>query len=333
MKFFNRQLKTSSGFTLVELLLVISILAILSSLSLVVISGAQNDARRAATQSLLAQIDEILKQRMEDYEVRRIPFPLTDYTGVFVDENTDGIRNRIPDPTANPPIVAENEIERGYLREVRQRILADIINSEMPREFEDVAWRGSANFSDTNFPGPRFTDWLNDEIGNGFLSYGGQIQSLIEQDNLLVALQGRAPVLATRFQVPGSSNPDDYPDDSSEYLYRILQATDYEGTPAIDYLRGNSIGDTDGDGFPEIVDAWGNPLVFGLQVFDDDGNYVAGDIQISQVLFRNNGNEGLNPGQAGDAPAVQNLQIRILSTGGITVNDISDLDGAEIISN
>lgn len=319
MNFSNQQRKASgdqisaSGFTLVELLLVVSILAILSSLSLVVIAGAQTDARRAATQSLISQIDEILKQRMEDYEVRRTPFPLTEYTGVFVDDDGDGERNN-----------DENTIDREFLREVKQRILADVINAEMPREFTDVAWREDNN---TNFPGTvqddGLRDWLDEQINdNGFLIYGGNIPSLVQEENLLTSLQGRPPVLATRFQVLGSANPNNYPDNSSEYLYRILQATDYDGTPAIDYLRGNAIGDTDGDGFLEILDSWGNPMAFGFQVFDDDGNYVAGDMEISAILGAAP-NGGLAPGQNGDAPAVQNLQIRIVSTG----------DGGEVITN
>ena len=223
--------------------------------------------------------------------------------------------------------------------------MLDIINSEMPREFEDVAW-------DSNYPGrqgmdgiPRLAEWLRGEIDNGFLVYGGNIDSLFDQNDLLTTMQSRAPVLATRFQVPASTDPADYPDNSSEYLYRILQATDYDGTPAIDFLRGNSIDDTDGDGFLEIVDAWGNPLVFGFQVFDDDGNYVAGDLEISLVLDSANNaggvadNGGLNPGRPGNitnVPDLHNLQIRLLSTGGLRVNDendLNDLGGVEIISN
>jgi len=249
MTFSHRQRGT--GFTLIELLLVITILAILSSLALVVIGGAQNDARKAATQSRISQIHAMLQLRFEDYEVRRIPLRLFDYSGGYDNSN-----------------MAYYAIDRPAAQELKRRIVVEYINTEMPRDVGDVA---------TIFPTQRLAALLQADINQDKLIY-------IPDDsrNILIDLQERPPALATRFV--GSVYPDPplplpYPLEerirtSSEYLYLILQMTDYEGTPAIDFLGASAFGDTDNDGFFEIVDAFGNPMEFAIEMYDKNGTLM-----------------------------------------------------------
>ncbi|WP_164103375.1 type II secretion system protein [Candidatus Laterigemmans baculatus] len=49
---------------------------------------------------------------------------------------------------------------------------------------------------------------------------------------------------------------------SSELLYLILSTSSFNGISAIEAIPKRNIDDTDGDGMPEIVDAWGNPIHF-----------------------------------------------------------------------
>lgn len=49
---------------------------------------------------------------------------------------------------------------------------------------------------------------------------------------------------------------------SSELLYLILSTTSFNGISAIETIPKRNIRDTDEDGMPEIVDAWGNPIHF-----------------------------------------------------------------------
>ena len=48
----------------------------------------------------------------------------------------------------------------------------------------------------------------------------------------------------------------------AECLYLILAAIQDGDTTALDYFKESEIADTDGDGMPEIVDAWGRPIQF-----------------------------------------------------------------------
>ncbi|MCO8123645.1 hypothetical protein NHH03_18005 [Stieleria sp. TO1_6] len=50
--------------------------------------------------------------------------------------------------------------------------------------------------------------------------------------------------------------------ESSECLYLILATTDLFGQRAIDKIPQSQIEDTDNDGIPEILDAWGNPYEY-----------------------------------------------------------------------
>lgn len=50
--------------------------------------------------------------------------------------------------------------------------------------------------------------------------------------------------------------------ESSECLYMILESIQDGETNGLDYFKPSEIGDTDGDGLPEILDAWGKPILF-----------------------------------------------------------------------
>ncbi|MDP7019038.1 MAG: hypothetical protein QGG36_24795 [Pirellulaceae bacterium] len=107
---------------------------------------------------------------------------------------------------------------------------------------------------------------------------------------------------------------------SSECLYLILATTRDGETSALDYFRENEVGDLDNDGMREILDGWGNPILFlrwapgfsshpgpdggwGNVNVDDDGDGIdddageagwpsSDDITISQIQSRNSEKSG-----------------------------------------
>jgi hypothetical protein len=80
---------------------------------------------------------------------------------------------------------------------------------------------------------------------------------------------------------------------SAECLYMIIASIRENGTSGLDFLQTGEIGDTDGNGMPEILDAWGNPIFF--------VRWPAGFVA----------HPGLDyiTGTADDIPAYSNLQV------------------------
>ena len=325
-------MSTRTGFTLVELLLVMAIIAVLASLSLAVVNDAQQDAHANATRSRISTAHVILRQKLDSYSRRRPPFDL-----------------------------GGAGLTRRQQREYRRRLIADIINVEMPRRFQNVAFLTGAPLTSSREATYPSLDFLNrvrshDDVGNGGLS-PVQMQTIVDS---LAAVNATA--LSSRFAILNDdpvSSSNNYPENGdsfivqkgengaedvnevvyrigdsnpvmpslaartsvSEYLYTILETSNFNGVSAIESLGERAFGDTDGDGFMELIDSWGNPIFF---QFELDLN----NDEITDVY-------GLNPGlQDCDTPndptllvnqgfAVSKIRIRLISTG----------NNAEIITN
>ena len=97
-----------AGFTLVELLMVISILAVLGGLALSMIGGARHDANAARTETQIRRIRQFIEARLEDYQVRILPYRLNQYS------------------IGGVPLL------RDQIRSLRNRILIEYIRAEMP---------------------------------------------------------------------------------------------------------------------------------------------------------------------------------------------------------
>lgn len=99
----------SSAFTLVELLVVISIIAILSAMSFEALQLAREAARERSTQATIAKLNNIILRRYESYVTRRVPI-------------------RIP-PGTTPHDAAV----------IRLAALRDLMRMEMPERWNDVS--------------------------------------------------------------------------------------------------------------------------------------------------------------------------------------------------
>ena len=64
-----------SGFTLVELLVTISIITLLASMILVALAGVQETARADRTRAQVARIDALITEKWDSYRSRRVPLP------------------------------------------------------------------------------------------------------------------------------------------------------------------------------------------------------------------------------------------------------------------
>jgi len=73
--FSSDRRKCNGGFTLVELLMVITIIGILTGVSVTVVRQAYHTARVARTNATITKLDNVIMEMYADYENRRVPSP------------------------------------------------------------------------------------------------------------------------------------------------------------------------------------------------------------------------------------------------------------------
>ena len=228
------------GFTLIELLLVIAIVTVLSTMALGVLRSATTDAKISATQARLTQINAIMEVVMEDYSVRRMP----------VDLNA----------VLSPPVT------RRMLREARYQVLSELIDVELPRPYyfqnEERYIPNSNRGTGLFFDGPGYVG--DDPSPPG--SSDGQYTAIgnYRDPSLLDSAGAPQSAIMRRWQLLSQQYPDDF-NLPGEYLYQFLYSYDFDGAPAVEALGAQAIADTDGDQLMEVVDAFGEPLLFEIQ--------------------------------------------------------------------
>lgn len=185
------------AFTLVELLVVMGVLAMLSSMVLVGLSSAAEQARANRTRSQVQKIHELLMPRWDEYRYRRVE-----------DSKTGNVR-------------------------VRQAARVDKIRELMRIELPD-----------------RKSDVIDAPVS---LSAVPALQ--LRYQRAITNATGAANFAAAQTSWSAANQ-------SSECLYMILASIQSGETNGLDFFKPSEIGDTDGDGVPEILDGWGKPILF-----------------------------------------------------------------------
>ena len=242
-----------------ELLVVMAIIALLSSLSFVVLGRTGEAAREASTRTALRILSGALRERVDAFhEITASAtqvdpdMPILKNTRLFRD--TVEAFNRWfalanPSPALQPhPLAAE-----AYVRK-------SMFKSLFPQREEDLyGYNGTSN--------------------NG----GGDDSPLLIRMRDTVGNQWRPDSWKGREQASATSQPGAT---SSELLYVVLTEGDVYGLPPseIDGIDKNLIGDTDGDGNLEFLDGWGRPLQFynwPTRLIKDDGATFTGTVTVS----------------------------------------------------
>lgn len=243
----NTMKQARDGFTLVELLVVISIIGFMSGMFLVAYRGASQESNIQKTRSTVQKISEVLNARMDEY----INYPIALRTAT----------------SALPPNVVSWDGSKETVSVLRERgrllVLRDLIRMEMPDHPDDLKctpfWLTSLGIAQFNqltqnpstLPRPVWTGLGTPSVP---ASPGFQISAPLTSRTR--ALISRLPKVIPLGQSVGW----DAFNANEELLFLIVEASDLNGTSAIELFGKSEIGDTDGDGLNEFIDAYGSPI-------------------------------------------------------------------------
>lgn len=213
------------AFTLVELLLVITIISTLATTVLFALYGVAEDAKEKRTRTQINKINQLLLDRWESYRTRRIPI-------------------RIP-PELPPK-------DRAL---VRLYAIRDLMRMELPDRLTDLT------FGPTPIPlnGNTVRPMAAPALWKRYRRRAGFDPTRIPQPTTVPV---EFPLASDLIADTNPTTNWTTANQGSECLYLILEGIqDGDGT-ALDFFRDSEIGDTDGDLHPEILDSWGRPIQF-----------------------------------------------------------------------
>lgn len=259
------------SFTLVELLVAISIIGIMAGMALYSLAGAQTDARVARTRSTISKLNEIVLQRWEEFRYRPINLnidatwrltnrvPGRDRARMRMLALRDAMRMELPDrvtdviyrpssykavspTTGNVSFPFRPTPPAHLLHALAQRAYGMCVEAELGSPAAKEPWisgsfRGALN-GDANTPYNVF--FANLFPGFSSAGYAGSVTA------------GTVSSVSDR-EWQATVN-------SAELLYLICSTSNYNGSSALEFFRPSEVGDFDDDGLLEFVDAWDQPI-------------------------------------------------------------------------
>lgn len=248
------KLNNRSGFTLLELLMVVAVIGVLMTLTISVMSGITTQAQEEATKTTVLKISRLVDQRVQAYDKafkgsRRQQY-ITGTIGFLKAENAQfEYFNQHPDEA--PPALVMLAKKAGLRFELPQRMLERTASGDAAA----IAGEATNTFSPDPEPGYVLPDLP--------ASIYQAVAAPLARRQLIEASQ---PVTAASVLQKATENWRKHTSDteSAELLYFILTQSGTFGASTVisEQFTTSEIADTDGDGLPEFVDAWGQPFRF-----------------------------------------------------------------------
>lgn len=201
-----------AGFTLVELMISIAIIAVMATFLMVALAGVTEKARVDRTKAQIAKINELIMEKWESYLYRRMP-----PASLPVVEQQLGIKNW--------------KLTKVALSRDRIHALREMMRMELPAHREDVL---------------KPARMLRDPLTKNRY-----------EPTLWRAYQARKNSAKVTTGIDWTMQHE-----GAECLYLILSQMRETDRSALEFFAESEIGDVDGDGMKEILDAWGHPIAW-----------------------------------------------------------------------
>ncbi len=226
----HRRVRRGRGFTLVELMITIMIIGIMATMLVFALFSAQETARAQKTKSLIAKLDAIIKAKWDAYKTRRVPVSVPAAPAAFLAGGS-------PNP-ASATWKANASILRLYA-------LHDLMRMELPDRWSDVS------------DGPSAPQTFDPTVATAPVIGGA---SSISRPSVSVGYARRYNTIMSGPNPPRLATAQNY--QGAECLYLIVTSALQEDGDSREVFKPDDVADTDGDGFPEFVDGWKQPIRF-----------------------------------------------------------------------
>ena len=121
----SRNQRSTTGFTLVEILVTLIIIGVMSVMVLSAVNSVTNSARSSRTKTIIATIDSVIQEQYESFKYRPLPVEIVDMS------------------VALDPDVANGELSRELMAteaaRVRLLMLRDLQRMELPDRYTDIS--------------------------------------------------------------------------------------------------------------------------------------------------------------------------------------------------
>ncbi|MEZ5940845.1 MAG: prepilin-type N-terminal cleavage/methylation domain-containing protein [Planctomycetaceae bacterium] len=245
-----------AAFSLVELLVVLSILLLLMGLAYVTLGQSGQKARVASTQTTLAQLDAVLQA---DFQAM-----LQDFTE---QERKAAAKAEWDNLAAGRAALTSGAYGySGTSSQLNAMVRQSRYIGLFPQRWEDTY--GFDGVFDGWNPASAYVNTPDDSTQQASAAdpmgmpprpqiYAGPLEKRLKAAlaKLSVIPAKSYADLVTEMTNPSAQNK------NSELLYLLLTSSP-NGTNLLDQIDADHVGDTDRDGFPEFVDDWGNPIRF-----------------------------------------------------------------------